>query len=202
MSYTNACSKYFKGSLNKSELEKLKEEKIILSNLLYSIIETDMITEFNDELRYVNSSGKWVLSPTISQCYTDKDRYANIITPNIKEDKTLGRLTITKTTYNNPYGIYDYLITPKMIKDIDNAGCFITTKKLNGLDKRFKAWAGMGVPCCFLISGENNKETLKRDENVQKFMDSLVKNNQLSIEEGFIDDNLNNMFYKAYVLKR
>lgn len=89
MSYTNACSKYFKGSLNKSELEKLKEEKIILSNLLYSIIETDMITEFNDELRYVNSSGKWVLSPTISQCYTDKDRSANIITPNIKEDKTL-----------------------------------------------------------------------------------------------------------------
>ena len=33
-------------------------------------------------------------------------------------------------------------------------------------------------------------------------MDSLVKNNQLSIEEGFIDDNSNNMFYKAYVLKR
>ena len=60
----------------------------------------------------------------------------------------------------------------------------------------------MGAPCCFLISGKNNKETLKRDENVQKFMDSLVKNNQLSIEEGFIDDNLNNMFYKAYVLKR
>ena len=167
VSYTNACSKYFKGSLNKSELEKLKEEKIILSNLLYSIIETDMITEFNDELRYVNNSGKWVLSPTISQCYTDKDRSANIITPNIKEDKTLGRLTITKTTYNNPYGIYDYLITPKMIKEINNAGCFITTKKLNGLDKRFKAWAGIGVPCCFLISGENNKETLKRDENVQ-----------------------------------
>ena len=48
----------------------------------------------------------------------------------------------------------------------------------------------------------DNKETLKRDENIQKFMDSLVKNNQLSIEEGFIDDNLNNMFYKAYVLKR
>ena len=60
----------------------------------------------------------------------------------------------------------------------------------------------MGVPCFFLISGENNEETLKRDKNVQKFMDSLVKNNQLSIEEGFIDDNSNNMFYKAYVLKR
>ena len=202
MSYANEHSKYFKRSLNKSELERLKEEKTILTNLLYCTVKTNKITEFNDELRYVDSNGKWVLSPTVSECYANQGRCANIITPNIKEDKKLDRLEITKTTYSNPYGIYDYLITPEMIKCIKDAKCFVVSKKLSGLDKRFKAWAGMGVPCCFLISGKNNKETMKKDENTQRFMDGLIKNNQLSIEEGFIDDNLNNMFYKAYVLKR
>lgn len=202
MSYANEHSKYFKRSLNKSELERLKEEKTILANLLYCTVKTDKITEFNDELRYVDSNGKWVLSPTISECYANQGRCANIITPNIKEDKKLDRLEITKTTYNNPYGIYDYLITPEMIKYIKDAKCFVVSKKLNGLDKRFKAWAGMGVPCCFLVSGKNNKETMKKDENAQIFMNSLIKNNMLSAEESVIEDDLDDMLYKVYVLKR
>lgn len=202
MSYANEHSKYFKRSLNKSELERLKEEKTILTNLLYCTVKTNKITEFNDELRYVDSNGKWVLSPTVSECYANQGRCANIITPNIKEDKKLDRLKITKTTYSNPYGIYDYLITPEMIKYIKDAKCFVVSKKLSGLDKRFKAWAGMGIPCCFLISGKNNKETMKKDENVQRFMDSLIKNNMLSAEESVIEDDLDDMLYKVYVLKR
>lgn len=202
MSYANEHSKYFKRSLNKSELERLKEEKTILTNLLYCTVKTNKITEFNDELRYVDSNGKWVLSPTVSECYANQGRCANIITPNIKEDKKLDRLEITKTTYSNPYGIYDYLITPEMIKYIKDAKCFVVSKKLSGLDKRFKAWAGMGVPCCFLVSGKNNKETMKKDENAQRFMNSLIKNNMLSAEESVIEDDLDNMLYKVYVLKR
>lgn len=202
MSYTNACSKYFKGSLNKSEIERAKEEKIILSSLLYCTVKTDKITEFNDELRYVDAHKKWVLSPTVSECYANQGRWANIITPNIKEDKKLDRLEITKTTYSNPYGIYDYLITPEMIKYIKDAKCFVVSKKLSGLDKRFKAWAGMGIPCCFLVSGKNNKETMKKDENAQRFMDGLIRNNMLSAEESVIKDDLDDMLYKVYVLKR
>lgn len=202
MSYTNACSKYFKGSLNKSEIERAKEEKIILSSLLYCTVKTDKITEFNDELRYVDAHKKWVLTPTVSECYANQGRCANIITPNIKEDKKIDRLEITKTTYSNPYGIYDYLITPEMIKYIKDAKCFVVSKKLSGLDKMFKAWAGMGIPCCFLVSGKNNKETMKKDENAQRFMDGLIKNNMLSAEESVIKDDLDDMLYKVYVLKR
>ncbi len=202
MSYTNACSKYFKGNLNKSEIERAKEEKIILSNLLYCTVKTDKITEFNDELRYVDAHKKWVLSPTVSECYANQGRCANIITPNIKEDKKIDRLEITKTTYSNPYGIYDYLITPEMIKYIKDAKCFVVSKKLSGLDKRFKAWAGMGIPCCFLVSGKNNKETMKKDENAQRFMENLIRNNMLSVEESVIKDDLDDMLYKVYVLKR
>ena len=79
---------------------------------------------------------------------------------------------------------------------------FVVSKKLSGLDKMFKAWAGMGIPCCFLVSGKNNRETVKKDENAQRFMENLIRNNMLSVEESIIKDDLDDMVYKVYALKR
>jgi len=67
VSYTNACSKYFKGSLNKSELEKLKEahfKRIELSDAIYVInknnyigdstkIEIDYAKKLKKEIMYL-----------------------------------------------------------------------------------------------------------------------------------------------------
>lgn len=192
---------YFtEGIIKNNKFNKTNERSEMIVNLLCSLIQTGNIVEFSDNIKYVDKDG--VILPTIAEGYAAIGKTAILVTPADIDGKLPERLTLVKTTSDNPFGEYQELITPEMLKKIKEAECFVTTKEFDGMDKRFKAWAGMGIPCAYLVYGPKNFETIKDDKNAKKFMDSLTKNNQLSVEKGTIDDELGNNIYRAYILKR
>lgn len=188
------------GMIKENKFKKTNEINEIMVNLLCSLVQTDNIVEFSDNIKYVDKDG--IILPTIAESYTAIGKTATLVTPTNVDGKLPEGLTLIKTSSDNPFGEYQELITPEMLKKIKEAKCFVTTKYFDGMDKRFKAWAGMGIPCAYLVYGPNNFETLKNDKNAKKFMDSLTKDNYLSVEKGTIDDNLGNNIYRAYILKR
>lgn len=187
-------SKY---TLSEKNLEEERKEKQMLANLIYNITKTDNIVEFTN-VQYIDGE---LLTPTIAEAYVSMENTATIITTNTSEFKN-EKITIINTTPNNPYGEFQRLITPSMINNINKAKCFVTSNNLPKLDKYFKAWAGMGIPCVYCVSGKLDKIIKQKDDAIREYMKSLTKNNHLTLESDFGYDKDINEFAKIYVLKR
>lgn len=183
--------------LSKNALDNEKKEKKMLAELIYNITKVDNIVEFAN-VQYID---KDLLTPTVAESYASMGNTATVITTNIANTNK-EKLTIIKTNFGNPYGKFQRLITPSMINKINEAKCFITTNNLPRLDEHFKAWAGMGIPCVYCVSGNLDKVIKQKDDKIREYMKSLIKNNSLTLESDFDYDKNTNNFAKIYVLKR
>lgn len=186
---------------NEILLLKIIEEKQMLADLVYKLVGTNHITEFLDNRFYVDSDNK-ILYPSISQHYAKDGKTATIITPSIKDNLKIDKLSVINTSEDKPLGEYSSIMTQSMIKKINEAECFVVSKDIPQMDKFFKAAAGMGVPCVYAVNGVLNKYTTENDRKVTAFMDSLAENNKLEVKKDFYYNPKNNTLGKAYVLKR
>lgn len=185
----------------KEFIEKERNEKKMLADLVYNLVETNHITEFSSNIFYVDGE-KRILYPTVAECYATDGKMATIVTPSIKKSGKRGNLSIIKTSENKPFGEYSRLMTPAMIKKIKEAECFIVSEDMPNMDVMFKSVAGMGIPCVYLVNGKLDKEIKRHDDKVRHFMKSLTDNNKLMVESNFYYNNESNTLGKAYVLKR
>jgi len=202
-------SMYFKNNfMKKEEFENGKEESKYLASIINCLVQTNNIVEFNGNARFYDSKQK-ILTTTIAENYATDDKKATLISPNFSESFENNNLTIVKCNIDNPFGEYQYLITPKMKKKIEEAECFVVSDTIPGLDKRFKAWAGMGIPCIYTMTGTIDPKTkkmdpitMRKDKAIKSFMDSLKKGNKLITDESSDQISKKNSIYKIYVLKR
>lgn len=200
---------YFKNSFMKKEgFESKKEDSKYLSNIINCLVQTNNIVEFNSNAGFYDSKQK-ILTPTIAENYATDGRKATLISPNFHGGFKNNDLTIVRCNIDNPFGEYQYLITPKMKRKIEEAECFVVSDNIPGLDKRFKAWAGMGIPCIYTMTGsidpktkEMDPITMKKDKEIKRFMDSLTIGNNLTTDESSDQISKKNNIYKIYVLKR
>lgn len=183
--------------LSEKNFDEERLEKQMLAELICNVIKTDNMVEFAN-VKYIDEE---LLTPTIAEAYINMGNTATIITSNTIELKN-EKLTIINTMSNNPYGEFQRLITPSMINKINEAKCFVTTKDLPKLDKYFKTWAGMGIPCVYCVSGSLDKIIKQKDDAIREYMKSLTKDNQLTLESDFSYDKNMNKLAKIYVLKR
>lgn len=188
---------YIKNNLEfKMLMAAKKKEKQMIANLIENYLNVNNIVEFCD-VYYKDSE---TLIPTIAGEFAKDDKTAKIITTCMKSEK-LDNLTIINTSNNNPYGVYEEIITPNNLKLIKEAECFVTTSYLPRLKNHFKAWAGMGIPCIYAVSGSLNKDTKKKDDEIRKNMEEM-KGQFIDLESNFKYDKDTNTFAKIYILKR
>ncbi len=206
---SNINSMYFKNRvIDKEKFESGKEDTDYLSKIINCLVQTDNIVEFNSNAKFYDSKQK-ILTPTIAESYATKGKKATLVSSSFHECFKKDDLTIVKCSINSPFGEYQYLITPNMINKIKDAECFIVNNNIPGLDKRFKAWAGMGIPCIYVIAGAIDPKTrkmdsitMKKDANAKIFMDNLARENKLMVHESIDQISNKNKIYKIYVLKR
>lgn len=191
-------SVYVKNNLEfKKNMEIKAMQSKMIANLINVYINVDNIVEFGD-IVYLDENN---ITPSIAKEFANNNRTATIVTPRTKKEGKLGNLSIINTTFDNPFGNYQEVITPSSSGLIKDAKCFVVTEELPNLDKHFRAWAGIGVPCVYAIAGTLNKDIKQTDEKVREKM-LRMKTQFIDVDSNFSYDYETNTMAKIYILKR
>ena len=154
--------------------------------------------EFSD----VFYTDKDILFPTISENLADNGKNATLISPYIQTKKNKKGLSTIRTGIENPFYIYEEIVTPKLISDLKDVDCFITSINNSKLMRHFKTWASLGVPCIYTMSGQMDNKFKTNCETMTQIFESATKNNNLNYKVAFDYDSKSNYVSKIYTMKR
>lgn len=181
-------------------LDILKFEKQMSAELIEkNLKDTNNFVEFSDAF-YTDED---ILLPTISENLANNDKKATLISPYIRNEKNKKGLSTIRTSIERPFYIYDEIVTPRLISDLNDVDCFIVNNINHPkLMNHFITWSSLGVTCIFILSGQMDERFKTNSNNIARAFIDATKDNKLSYEVGINYDIRTNSAARMYAIKR
>ena len=164
----------------------------------------DQFENFNNFIEFSDAfyTDEDILLPTISESLANNGKNTTLISPHIQTKKSKRGLSTIRTGIENPFYIYGEIVTPKLITDLSDVDCFISSINRSKLINHFKTWASLGVPCIYTMSGQLDQRFKASSDNITQIFEKATKDNKLDYKVTFDYDSKTNCVSKIYTLKR